>query len=199
MRLLTKPSMLDHLPRMRTAGIAVAGIGLVACALFAWTMLGSCSSGGKDVSKEAEEYHADNDIAMTIRSVSDAFEVGEPLYDKGYRFEGVLTDGAGLPLYTDIMGSPGQWSVEVISPNELRIHNLYLGDLLPENLRQYLEQSLNLDEPVRRGIVRDAEDNEIEISEYMIPGGIMHIETHEAKTPNGITGPLVSISLNRGN
>lgn len=197
MRLLTKPSMLDRLPRIRTVGMAAAGIGMAACALFAWTMLGSCSGGSKDESKEAEEYHADNDIAMTIRSVSDAFVVGEPLHDKGYHFEGVLTDGAGMPLYTDIMGSPGQWSVDVVSANELRIHNLYLGDLLPENLRQYLEQSLDLEEPVRRGTVRDAEDSEIEISEYILPGGTMRIETREAKTPNGVTGPLVSISLLR--
>lgn len=177
-------------------GFAI-GIGIAACAFAGWMMLSSCSRTGGKVVDEGEEYHADNDIAMTIRSVGDAFRVNEPLVESDWRYEGVLTDGTGMPLYTDIMGSPGQWSVEAVSANELRMHNLYLGDLLPENLRQYLVQALELSDPLREGVVKDAEGGDVEVAEYDIPGGTMRIETREAKAPNGIEGPLVSISLTR--
>lgn len=156
-----------------------------------------CSRSNPNARAPKEEYHADNDIAMIVRSVSDAFAVDEPLAEADYLFEGVLTDGAGMPLYTDIMGSPGQWKVEVVSENELRMHNLYLGDLLPENLQQYLVQTLELAEPERSGKVTDAEGNEMEVSEYDIPGGVMRIETGEATAANGVTGPLMSISIRK--
>lgn len=158
-----------------------------------------CSETASRQSRQAEDYHADNDIAMTVRSVSDAFSVGEPLHDSDYRFEGVLTDGTGMPLYTDVMGSPGQWQVEVVSETMLRIHNIYLGDLLPANLTQYLVQTLDLGEPRREGQVVDAEGDEVEITEYSLPGsGTMRIETSEATAPNGTVGPLVSILLFNG-
>lgn len=52
-------------------------------------------------------FHADNDIAMTVRSLVDAVRVGETLLPADYDFVGVLTDGQGTPLYTDVDGAPG--------------------------------------------------------------------------------------------
>ena len=62
------------------------------------------SKGGTDSAypDAEEEFHADNDIAMTVRSVADAIRVGETLDSVGYNFEGVLTDGIGRPLYTGL-------------------------------------------------------------------------------------------------
>lgn len=183
--------------QLKKGRIAVFAVGALGVAALIALIAGGCSRQSDSVKPEKEEYHADNDIAMTVRSVSDAFQVDEPLRDADYRFEGVLTDGAGMPLYTDIMGSPGQWQVEVVSERELRIHNLYLGDLLPDNLQQYLVQTLDLGEPERAGKVMDAEGEEKEVSEYKLPGGVIRIETSVAKAANGAEGPLMSISVRK--
>lgn len=95
---------------------------------------------------EETPFHADNDIAMTVSSLVDAVRVGEPLDSADYNFQGILTDGQGTPLYTDIEGNPGEWAVMVISDDEARISNLQLGDLLTEDLRNYITGSLNLKE-----------------------------------------------------
>lgn len=95
---------------------------------------------------EETPFHADNDIAMTVSSLVDAVRVGEPLDSADYNFHGILTDGQGTPLYTDIEGNPGEWAVMVISDDEARISNLQLGDLLTEDLRNYIAGSLNLKE-----------------------------------------------------
>ena len=97
-----------------------SGIFLTLASICFIFMLNSCGQSSKsDVSNtedsEATEYfHADNDIAMTVRSLADAIKVGEPLDSTEYDFNGVLTDGQGAPLYTDVQGSPGTWIVDVL-------------------------------------------------------------------------------------
>ncbi len=141
----------------------------------------------------SEEYHADNDIAMTLRSITDALRVGEPLDTLDYNFEGVLTDGEGHPLYTDIQGSPGTWEVDVISPTTAVIRNIYLGDLLPDDLESYIAGSLNL---TSDNIIESTEfddDDEAQLVIYDFGGGYLRIETRAAVAPNGLEGPLMSI------
>lgn len=143
--------------------------------------------------KYADEYHADNDIAMTVRSITDALRVGEPLDTLDYNFEGILTDGEGHPLYTDIQGTPGSWDVDVISPTTAVIRNVYLGDLLPDDLESYLASSLNLSP---ENIIETEEfddDEETQLVVYDIDGVYLRIETRAAVAPNGLEGPLMSI------
>lgn len=92
--------------------------------------------------EDLQRYHADNDIAMTVASVADAIRVGEPLDSADYDFEGILTDGEGRPLYTTEIGAPGEWDVDVLSPTTVEITNKAPGDLLPEELEEYLAQAL---------------------------------------------------------
>lgn len=166
--------------------LGLAGLYLLGAAACKRTVPAAASPG-------TEEYHADFDIAMTVRSAADAIQIGEDLDPADYDFEGVLTDGQGAPLYTDIQGSPGQWKVEVTSPRQIRIHNLYLGDLLPGNLEQYLTETLNLPENSHVATDEYDDDNDSDVAVYELPGGTMRIETRKAHAPNGIEGPLVSI------
>ena len=141
----------------------------------------------------SDEFHADNDIAMTVQSITDALRVGEPLDTLGYNFEGVLTDGEGHPLYTDIQGTPGTWEVDVISPTSAVVRNIYLGDLLPDDLESYIAGSLNL---TRENIIESTEyddDEETQLVVYGIDGVYIRIETRAAVAPNGLEGPLMSI------
>ncbi len=145
------------------------------------------------ISLYADEYHADNDIAMTIRSITDALRVGEPLDTLDYNFEGVLTDGEGHPLYTDIQGTPGSWDVDVISPTTAVVRNIYLGDLLPDDLESYLAGSLNLS---AENVIESTEyddDEETQLVVYDIDGVYLRIETRAGVAPNGLEGPLMSI------
>lgn len=145
-------------------------------------------------SSAVEEYVADNDIAMTVRSIIDAISVGEPLDTTEYNFNGVLTDGEGIPLYTDIQGNPGEWEIDVTSDNSVRIHNLYLGDLLPEHLTNYLTISLNLTDSISAdAVIDDDEDTNTEI--YHFESGDIRIQTRDAYAPNGLEGPLMSIVI----
>lgn len=198
---LTKLSTIAKSETLRSVRKACSaghlGLPLSALVLSIGMMATGCRNHSTPAAAAKDEYHADNDIAMIVRSVSDAFAVDEPLLKADYQFDGVLTDGAGMPLYTDIMGSPGQWKVEVVSNTEVRIRNLYLGDLLPENLQQYLVQALELEVPEHQGSVADSEGNELEVAEYNLPGGTLHIETSEATAPNGASGPLMNISIRK--
>ncbi|MDE7497061.1 MAG: hypothetical protein K2M67_09465 [Muribaculaceae bacterium] len=155
------------------------------------------SSAGKksEQPETAEEYHADNDIAMVVRSIADAISVGEPLDSIDYDYEGVLTDGQGTPLYTDVQGAPGQWEVNVVSPDKAVIRNLYLGDLLPKDLESYVINTLALSP---RDMVESDEfdaDDESELALYEIPGGELRFETRAGLAPNGLEGPLLSIVI----
>lgn len=143
----------------------------------------------------AETYHADNDIAMTVRSLADALSQGEPLDSADYYFEGVLTDGQGYPLYTDIQGGPGVWEVMVLSPSTAVIRNLYLGDLFPDDLRHYVMQNLGLDEATRINTDDFIDDDQTSVDLYETNGVQIRFETRSAVAPNGLEGPLMSIIL----
>ena len=163
-------------------------------------VLASCTSNGTTGSVDSlsathdNDDHADNDIAMTIRSIMDALTVDQPLDSAEYNFQGILTDGSGRPLYTDIQGAPGQWSVEVLSANAARIKNLYLGDLVPEELSQYLLTSLEIPDSLmvsEYSIGRHGSETSI----YDFGQGQLIFETLTAKTESGHSGPLVNILL----
>lgn len=147
--------------------------------------------------KEAEDFHADNDIAMIVRSLADAINVGEPLDSAEYDFEGVLTDGQGSPLYTDVQGSPGLWKVDVLDSRNVMIRNIYLGDLLPVDLQSYILQSLHVNEVERLGFTaHDAvSDEETDICVYDCGGVYLRFEVRAGIAPNGIEGPLLNIIM----
>lgn len=142
-------------------------------------------------------FHADNDIAMTVRSLADAIKVGEPLDSAEYDFEGVLTDGQGAPLYTDVQGSPGVWRVDVLDHRNVTISNIYLGDLLPMDLRSYILQTLRVGDDSRLDFTAHeaVSDSETEISVYDCGGVYLQFEVRAGIAPNGIEGPLVNISM----
>ncbi len=145
----------------------------------------------------AEDFHADNDIAMTVRSLADAIRVGEPLDSTEYDFEGVLTDGQGTPLYTDVQGAPGIWVVDVLDRKNVTLRNLYLGDLLPDDLEAYLLQALNLSEDRRLLFTAHeaVDEEETSIVVYDFEGGYLRFETRAGIAPNGLEGPLLTIIM----
>lgn len=178
---------------------------LLPTALFLFIAFTACNPGNKAADKSSDSlsdsvaaaednrYHADNDIAMTIKSVADALNQGEELDSLDYNFEGILTDGTGRPLYTDIQGTPGVWSIRVEAPNTLVVKNLYLGDLLPESLENYIVQSLGLEE---ESIVDTSKFKNKEIENslvYAFDGGFLIFNTTTALTPAGQEGPLLTI------
>lgn len=165
----------------------------------------SCShpaggEGSNFVSKhDTEDFHADNDIAMTIRSLADAIKVGEPLDSSLYDFEGVLTDGQGTPIYTDVQGAPGVWKINVVDNKNVIIRNLYLGDLLPGDLQTYLLQSLRISDTHPVAISYSANEHsflgEPERLVYDFGGGYLCFEIRVGIAPNGLEGPLLSIIM----
>lgn len=167
--------------------------------LFLTTMTCACNSSGKGKSNQdstsIEEYHADNDIAMIAKSFADALVINEPLDTLENNFTGVLTDGEGHPLYTDIQGSPGIWNVNVTNPNTAVIRNVYLGDLLPGYLESYITTNLDLTEDDKIGTsVSDTTDNS-QVTVYNLDGAYLRFEIRTALAPNGLEGPLLSIVL----
>lgn len=166
--------------------------------------IASCNSeGGKTVDTPAidsseivvNEYIADNDIAMTVKSIVDAINVGEKLDTAYYNFEGVLTDGEGTPLYTDVQGTPGRWVVDVTNTHSVKIQNLYLGDLLPNHLISYLKESLSLSEDERIYSHDYCDENDTMYEIYDTGDGYIRFETRTALANNGIEGPLMSIII----
>ena len=149
------------------------------------------------LSDASEEYHSDLDIAMMIRSIADALTLGENLDSLDYDYEGILTDGVGHPLYTDIQGSPGVWEVDVLDPSSAVVRNLYLGDLLPDSLRSYLVHSLSLEEIAPPLLAGPHPDSETDLHIYPFDGGYIRFESRPATAPNGLEGPLVSIITSR--
>lgn len=152
---------------------------------------------------DADDFHADNDIAMTIRSLADALKVGEPLDSSFYNFEGVLTDGQGTPLYTDIQGAPGVWEIDVINDRNVTIRNLYLGDLLPADLETYLLQSLSINdsqpfvtfESDTSSISDSGDIAENRLTVYDFGGGYLCFNIQSGLAPNGLEGPLLNILM----
>lgn len=146
---------------------------------------------------EEVPFHADNDIAMTVRSIVDAIRVGEKLRPEDYDFEGVLTDGQGTPLYTDIEGGPGGWSVKVIGDSEAKIANLRLGDLMYADLRNYILSSLSMGEADLISVYENPE-NEGEIIYFYDTGEIdLKFCSIPAVTPSGLEGMIMAISISK--
>ena len=139
--------------------------------------------------EESENYHADNDIAMTVRSLMDALKVGEKLDSANYDYRGVLTDGVGRPLYTTVQGVPGQSAV---------IRNTHVGDLLPLDLEHYLVNTL---ESADSGIVPVHAEEDEEIGGdtvrrviYDFGGGFLRIETRKVASAEGVEGAVMNIT-----
>lgn len=157
----------------------------------------SCGGGGKEAESAdtsyIDEYHADYDIAMTLRSITDAIKVGEYLDSLEYNYSGILTDGLGHPLYTDIQGNPGEWEIDVLSPTSVMIKNVYLGDLLPDDLKSYLTGTLNLSSDNVVYIDEPDSDSDDETIVYDFNGGYLQVDTRVAVSPTGMEGPLMKI------
>ncbi len=165
-------------------------------------VLVSCGNKAPGISNESgmpeeAQFHADNDIAMTVCSLVDAVRVGEKLDSADYNFDGILTDGQGTPLYTDIEGNPGEWKVRVINPEEARISNLHLGDLMTEDLRNYIVNALNLNSAdLATAYINPANEQEF-IWLYDI--GDVNVAFSETliKTPSDLDGIIMSIAVFR--
>lgn len=146
---------------------------------------------------DEEYFHADNDIAMTVRSIVDAIRVGEKLDTTDYNFNGILTDGSGRPLYTTTQGHPGIWDVDVLSSTSAVVRNEDVGDLLPEDLEQYLTYNLDLS---KSDIIDSLEYHGAEGAEttvYGFDGGYLRIDVRNTAAANGLEGPLVRITASR--
>ena len=143
------------------------------------------------------QFHADNDIAMTVCSLVDALRVGERLDSADYGFRGILTDGQGTPLYTDIEGNPGEWSVEVVGDDEARISNLHLGDLMTEDLRHYIVGALNLNSAdLVTAYVNPADEQEF-IWLYDIGDVQVAFSETMVELPSELEGIMMSVSVFR--
>lgn len=178
------------------AGIA-CGVGITSI----FTSCNFCSSkhGDTDTAKVAEEYHADNDIAMNVRSLIDAISVGERLDSANYNFTGILTDGTGRPLYTDVQGTPGAWQIKVLTDSSAVVSNLYLGDLLANDLVQYILTTLSIpDEPLMTTVDEtSSNEDEDEVRVYAAGEAFLIFEQSTAKAPNGAEGPLLKIVVRK--
>lgn len=177
-------------------------LAIAACASGA--VLVSASCGGKTSRSEVDTlvqeeslYHADNDIAMTVRSIVDAVRVGEVLSPDDYNFEGILTDGQGTPLYTDIGGSPGEWTVKVENDTTARIANRCIGDLMEDELRNYVLLALNVSEAE----LVSAYENPVRKEEFIYhfdTGDIdINFSTVPAETVSGLEGTMMTILISK--
>lgn len=162
-------------------------------------ILSSCSLNQKENSdsgeKDEHQFHADNDIAMTIKSIVDAINVDEPIKSEDYDFEGILTDGRGRPLYTDIHGNPGEWIIEVKSANSVAIRNNATGDLLPDDLQEYILTALGT--PIKKEIYSDEYDDDLETSMQIfdIGKGTIRFERREVISQPGVENVLLNIVI----
>ncbi len=146
---------------------------------------------------EENQFHADNDIAMTVASIVDAVRVGEMLDSADYDFNGILTDGQGTPLYTDLGGNPGEWQVRVESPDAARICNLHLGDLMADDLRRYILGALNLnDADLVTAYVNPSDDQEF-IWLYDIGDVNVSFSETAVNSPSGLEGIIMSVSVSK--
>lgn len=165
-------------------------------------VLVSCANKGAGISFESTmpddtQFHADNDIAMTVCSLVDAVRVGERLDTADYNFDGILTDGQGTPLYTDLEGNPGEWKVRVVNPEEAQISNLHLGDLMTEDLRNYILGALNLNSADLVTAYINPVDEQEFIWLYDIGDVNVSFSETLVKTPSDLDGIIMSISVSR--
>ncbi len=165
-------------------------------------ILVACSR--KEVSMQQSEashpdtpFYADNDIAMTVCSIVDALRVGETLDSVDYNFRGVLTDGQGTPLYTDVEGAPGEWRVYVVDGQEACISNCRVGDLMTADLRHYIVGALGLNSA---DLVTAYENPYVEGQMiWLYDAGIVKVSFAEIETesPSGAEGSLLTIALSK--
>lgn len=141
-----------------------------------------------------EVFHVDTDIAMRVRSIVDAIKQGEALDTAIYNFNGILTDGAGAPIYTDAQGDPGKWKIRV-TDEAAELQNLYLGDFVPDYVRAYIAEELDLtdDDVIKKGTVAGV--GKEDVVNYSFDGGEIHFEVTKAKTADGKEGPLLTIYI----
>lgn len=177
-------------------------LALIVCASGAVMVSASCGNKThtdeyEDVAQEESLFHADNDIAMTVRSLVDAVRVGETLAPADYDFEGILTDGGGTPLYTDVEGSPGEWSVKVLGDDEAAISNRYLGDLMDDDLRAYILAALNLNEADLVSAYHNPEREEEIIYHYDTGEIDINFSILPATSPSGLEGSLMTIRISK--
>lgn len=158
---------------------------------------GNGGRGADSDSAACEEFHADNDIAMTVRSVADALRVGESLDTANYNFDGVLTDGTGRPIYTNLRGGPGKWSVDAVSDTSLTIRNADLGDLLSEDLESYIASSLGVDDSNLVDSLSGSVPGGHTTHVYDFGGGRIRFEVHNVTTPDEQTAAMMIISLSK--
>lgn len=190
---------MSYIGNLKSKGEKIA---LAACASGAVFVAASCSPRGNQVVydsalQEESPFHADNDIAMTVRSIVDAVRVGEPLSPEDYDFEGILTDGQGTPLYTDVEGTPGEWSVKVENDSVATITNQRIGDLMDDDLRAYILGALNLnnadlvsayENPVRENeIIYHFDSGDVDLNFSMLP----------VTTDSGFEGSLMTIRISK--
>ncbi|MDE7381987.1 MAG: hypothetical protein K2N03_07680 [Muribaculaceae bacterium] len=180
-------------------------------------LLSSCNSSerGKETAVDTTlsegEFHADNDIAMTVRSLMDALSVGEALDSAQYTFNGVMTDGSGRPIYIDTQGAPGTWEVKVLNSGSAMVRNLSPGDLVPDALIRYLIDNTDLkdENKIKEGFYDDksagnvifsgdfTNDPRTEVECYTFNGCVIRFETRQALTTGGIESPLLTIDIHR--
>lgn len=150
------------------------------------------SANGEDVAAEAD-YHADNDIAMMVRSLADAISVDEELNAADYEYRGVLTDGRGRPLYTSPTGAPGVWTVRVANGKAAEITPDMPGNIMQADLKAYIATALGLSD---EKIVRKPElhnRNFDEYTVYKIDGGHLCFESATHSDSRG--GEMVNIRI----
>lgn len=155
----------------------------------------SASSDSVSLSGGEQAFVPDNDIGMTVRSMAETINMGEPLDSAAYDFEGVLTDGIGAPLFTDMSGMPGQWEVDVLDSLSVRIRNLNAGDLQPLQLVEYLAANL---EEGDAPLVLEAEGDrgDVHYVRYRYGRTSMHVETRpEPVAATGMVSPRMEIVL----
>lgn len=149
----------------------------------------------EDFDSQNGEFAADNDIAMTVRSVADAMNVGEPIDSVDYSFKGVLTDGSGMPLFTDMEGLPGEWQIDVLSPYVVQIRNVNAGDLMPDELMGYLSAALQLDDDDSLQLLSERESNDRKVSIFSFGRGTLAIETKPGEDTVGEAGNMMLITM----
>lgn len=146
---------------------------------------------------EGNQFHADYDIAMTVCSLVDAVRVGERLDSVDYDFEGVLTDGQGTPLYTDVEGNPGLWRVRVIGDDKASISNLHIGDLLTADLREYIVGALGLnDADLATAFVNPHNESEL-VWLYDLGDSKVAFSEMETKSKSGLEGIIMTVTVTK--
>lgn len=188
---------------MRRSYFYIGGIILFILCALGFMLLRRSSGSEKTVDSDsikaaaAADDHADHDIAMTVSSIIDAINVGQPLDSTDYNYTGILTDGEGRPLYTDVQGTPGIWEVKVLTPNSAVISNLYLGDLLPEYLVQYILSTNKIPESPMVAASDENGKREDNLTIYNTGKCDIIIEQQTAIAANGSEGPLLKILLRK--